>query len=171
MKYGIETEMDPMNAKALQRGRMAIGSAVVFMGDSKIYEWQPGGNGPADRQQRKIWRDLGGDEYSPRQIKIGDLWLGTDNIEPFGTILTTIADIGDYTEQKGEEWGEDQLQKLAMIVGQSSLTSKSYLQGLSQLVDLVYQEPQGFGRTVGGLLTTWFLAGLRNARQAVETLS
>lgn len=162
MKYGIETEMDLMNAKALQRGRMAIGSSVVFMGVTAFMNGNLRGNGPADRQQRKLWRDLGGDEYSPRQIKIGGLWLGTDNIEPFGTILTTIADIGDYTEQKGEEWGENQLQKLAMIVGQSA-TSKSYLQGLSQLVDLVSGEPQGFGRTVGGIVNNMVpLSGARN---------
>ena len=162
MKYGIESEMDLRNAKALMRGRMAIGSAVVFMAAQKFMNGDLRGNGPPDRQRRKLWRDLGGDEYSPRQIRLGGLWLGYDNIEPFGTVLSTIADIGDYSEQMGEEWTENQFQKVSMIIGQS-ITSKSYLQGLGQLVDLVSGEPQGLGRTTAGLINNMVpLSGLRN---------
>lgn len=161
-KYGIQNEMDLKNAKALMKGRMAIGSAVVFMVSQKFMNGELRGNGPPDRQRRKLWRDLGGDEYSPRQIKIGDVWVGYDNIEPFGTIMTTIADIGDYSESMGEEWTKDQFQKVSMIIGQA-VTSKSYLQGLGQLVDMVSGEPAGFSRTVAGLVNnTVPLGGLRN---------
>ena len=49
-----------------------------------------------------------------------------------------------------------------MVLAQAA-TSKSYLQGLSQLVDLVSGEPQGFGRTTAGLINNMVpLAGMRN---------
>ena len=127
MKYGIENEMDLRNAKALMKGRMAVGTAVTFMAAQKFCSGELRGNGPADRQRRKLWRDMGGDEYSPRQIKIGPLWIGTDNIEPFGTILTTIVDIGDLGEEMGDEWTQEHLQKVSMVLAQA-VTSKSYLQ-------------------------------------------
>lgn len=76
--------------------------------------------------------------------------------------MTTIADIGDYSESMGEEWTKDQFQKVSMIIGQA-VTSKSYLQGLGQLVDMVSGEPAGFSRTVAGLVNnTVPLGGLRN---------
>ena len=43
------------NAKALMKGRMAIGTAVVFMAAQKFMNGGLRGNGPADRQRRKLW--------------------------------------------------------------------------------------------------------------------
>ena len=66
------------------------------------------GNGPADRQQRKAWIDGG---YKPRTITIGGVQVSYDSFEPFNLILSTIADIGDYSQLMGEEWTEDNLTK------------------------------------------------------------
>ena len=58
-KYGINTLEELQNAKALQTGRLAVGSAVTFMG---IQAWASGrltGDGPTDRQMRQGWIDGG----------------------------------------------------------------------------------------------------------------
>ena len=90
------------------------------------------GNGPTDRQKRQVWLDAG---WVPRSINIGGVWVGYDSFEPFNQILSGVADIGDHSELMGEEWTQDQFQKYALVLAQAA-TSKSYLQGLQQFVDL-----------------------------------
>ena len=56
-KYGITNPTELANAKALQTGRLAIGSGVVMLA---INAWMRGdlnGNGPVDRQKRQMWLD------------------------------------------------------------------------------------------------------------------
>ena len=79
-KYGINTLEELQNAKALQTGRLAIGSAVTFLA---VNAWMTGrltGNGPTDRQMRQGWIDGG---YLPRTIEVGGVRVGYDSIEPF----------------------------------------------------------------------------------------
>ena len=158
-KYGITNADELANAKALQVGRLSMGSAVISMG---IYSYLSGnitGNGPVDRQQRQMWIDGG---YRPRQIKLGDVWIGYDSFEPFNQILATIGDIGDASQLMGEEWTENQFQKISLIVAQG-FTSKSYLAGMQQFVELFSGRPGQFNRIVAGLLNNQIpLAGIRN---------
>ena len=158
-KYGITNADELANAKALQVGRLSMGSAVISMG---IYSYLSGnitGNGPVDRQQRQMWIDGG---WRPRQIKLGDVWIGYDSFEPFNQIIATIGDIGDASQLMGEEWTEDQFQKISLIVAQG-FTSKSYLAGMQQFVELFSGRPGQFNRIVAGLLNNQIpLAGIRN---------
>jgi hypothetical protein len=83
-------------------------------------------------------------------------------MEPFNQILSAIADIGDHNQLMGEEWTKDQFQKLSLVVAQAAV-SKSYLQGLQQMVDVFAGRPGQQNRVIGGLLNnTVPLAGLRN---------
>ena len=158
-KYGINTAEELHNAKALQTGRFAIGTAVTFMA---INAWMTGrlsGNGPSDRQMRQGWVDGG---YEPRTIEVGGVRVGYDSIEPFNLILSTIADVGDASILMGEEWTEKELQKISLVIAQS-ISSKSYLAGIQQLVDLAAGRPGQAERILASIgNNTIPLAGLRN---------
>ena len=158
-KYGIFTPEELANARALQVGRLAIGSAVVF---TAVQAWMRGdlhGNGPADRQKRQMWFD---NRWEPRTIKLGDVRVGYDNFEPFNLIMSTIADVGDASELMGEEWTENELGKISLVVAQS-ITSKSYLAGIQSFVDLFGGRRGQIGRISGSLVNNSMpLAGLRN---------
>lgn len=159
MKYGIESEQDLINAKALQRGRLAIGSSVIFMAGQHFLNGGLTGNGPQDRQKRALWEDAG---WKPRSIRVGDVWVGYDSFEPFNQLLAAVADVGDNMELMGPEWAEQSLLKLSLVTAQT-VTSKSYLEGLSQFVDLFSGDPKAGSRIVAGLLNNQVpLAGLRN---------
>ena len=76
--------------------------------------------------------------------------------------MSIVADIGDASQLMGEEWTEDQLQKMSLLVAQG-LTSKSYLAGMQQFVDLFAGKPGQFDRIIAGLANNQVpLAGLRN---------
>lgn len=158
-KYGIYTVEELANARALQTGRLAIGAAVTF---TAVQAWMRGdlhGNGPVDRQKRQMWLDS---RWEPRTIKLGDVRVGYDNFEPFNLIMSTIADIGDASELMGEEWTENELGKISLVVAQA-VTSKSYLAGIQSFVDLFGGRRGQIGRITGSLINnTVPLAGLRN---------
>jgi len=158
-KYGINSIVELENAKALQTGRLALGSAVVFMASQAWMSGRLTGNGPSDRQKRQGWIDGG---YIPRTIDVGGVRVGYDSIEPFNLIMSTIADVGDASMLMGEEWTERELQKISLVVAQA-VSSKSYLAGIQQLVDLAAGRPGQVERISASLLNnTVPLAGLRN---------
>tara|TARA_R100001594_G_scaffold21875_1_gene42378 strand:- start:5100 stop:8834 length:3735 start_codon:yes stop_codon:yes gene_type:complete len=159
LKYGIETAEELANAKALQKGRLAIGSGVITMASTAFMSGNLTGNGPTDRKQRQLWIDAG---YQPRSIKIGGVWVNYDSFEPFNLILSTIADVGDHSQLMGEEWTEKQFLKTAVVMAQG-VSSKSYLAGMQQFVDLFAGQPGQAERIVAGLLNNQIpLSSLRN---------
>ena len=158
-KYGIFTAEELANARALQTGRLAIGSGVVMMAVNAWMRGDLNGNGPVDRQKRQVWLD---GKWEPRTIKLGDVRVGYDQFEPFNLIMSTIADVGDASELMGEEWTENQLGKISLVVAQA-ITSKSYLAGIQSFVDLFGARPGQGPRIVASLANnTVPLAGLRN---------
>ena len=158
-KYGITNATELANAQALQTGRLAIGSAVVFLAAQAWMNGKMTGNGPSDRQKRQGWIDAG---YIPRTIELAGVRVGYDPIEPFNLIMSTIADVGDASELMGEEWTERELQKIALVVGQA-VSSKSYLAGIQSFVDLFAGRPGQAERILASLMNNQIpLAGLRN---------
>ena len=158
-QFGIETPQDLINAKAIQNGRLAMGSSALFMASMAYLGGGLHGNGPTDRKKRQAWLDAG---WKPRTIKIGDVWVNYDAFEPYNQILALVGDIGDHQELMGEEWAEDRLLKLSMALA-STATSKSYLAGLQSFVDLFSGAPGQQERIVASLMNnTVPLAGLRN---------
>ena len=158
-EYGIESSRDLINAKAVQNGRLALGSGALFMASMAYLGGGLHGNGPTDRKQRQAWLDMG---WKPRTIKIGDVWVNYDAFEPYNQILALVGDIGDHQELMGEEWAEDNLQKLAVVIAQG-ITSKSYLAGLTQFVDLFAGQPGQLNRIASGLANNTIpLSSLRN---------
>jgi len=158
-KYGITSAAELANAKALQTGRLAMGSGVVFMASQSFMSGNLTGNGPTDRSKRQMWLDAG---WIPRSIKLGDVWVSYDAIEPFNQILSIIADVGDNSLLMGEEWTEDYLQKTALVIAQG-LASKSYLAGMQQFTELFSGKPGQGERIAASLLNnTVPLGSLRN---------
>ncbi len=165
-KYGIETAEDLANARAIQNGRLAMGAGVIFMAGQKFLSGELHGNGPADRQKRQTWQDAG---WRPRTIKIGDAWVSYDAFEPFNQILAIMGDIGDHQELMGEEWATDNFQKLSLVIAQG-ITSKSYMAGLQQFIELFSGRPGQIQRMVAQLANnTLPLSSLRNELGKVLT--
>ena len=159
-RYGITNATELANAKALMRGRMAMGSGLILMANMHYINGGLTGNGPSNRQQRQLWIDSG---WKPRSIKIGDAWVSYDAFEPFNLILSTIGDIGDHMNQMGPEWTEKNLRKLTTVVMQG-LSQKSYLASIQQFVDLFAVDSQGGSeRIIASLLNNAVpLSSLRN---------
>jgi hypothetical protein len=159
IRYGITNPTELANAKALQNGRLAIGGGIITMANVHFMNGGLTGNGPPDRSQRQAWIDAG---WKPRSIKIGDVWVSYDSLEPFNLLLSSVADVGDANKLMGEEWTENQFQRMAMIVAQG-MTAKSYLAGLQQFVEVLTFQEGSQNRVIAALANnTVPLSSLRN---------
>ena len=158
-RYGIKNAVDLQHAKDIKVGRMAMGGTIISMASWAYLSGNLHGNGPTDRKQRKAWQDMG---WRPREIKIGNTWVSYDAFEPFNNLLSVVADIGDHMDLMGEEWAEQSFLKVSLAVA-GSLTSKSYMAGMQQFVDLFSGNPGQQNRILAGLINNSFPASsLRN---------
>ena len=158
-KYGISTPRDLINARDLQAGRLAMGTSLIGLASWSYMSGNLSGNGPTDRQKRQVWLDAG---WKPRSIKVGDAWVSYESMEPFNQIFAIIGDVGDHQQLMGDEWVEDNLLKLGLVVAQG-VASKSYLAGMQQFVDLFAGRPGQLERIGANLANnTVPLSGLRN---------
>ena len=131
LKYGIKTAEDLEIARATVRGRQAIGYGFTTMVAMAVANGVVTGNGPADRQLREAWQQFG---WRPRSIRIGDTYVSYEALEPFNTILSFIADVGDASKVMGEQKTGDQLGAIAYLISQN-VTNKSFMAGLFQVTE------------------------------------
>jgi len=158
LNLGIENGQQLDNAKAIQKGRMAMGASLVTMASMAFMSDRLTGNGPINTAQKRTWQAAG---WKPRSIKLGDVWVSYDAFEPFNSILSYIADVGDNSQLMGPEWAEDRLQRVATVLAQGTV-SKSYLSGLSQLVEL-FNNPAEASKVAANLANNQIpMGGLRN---------
>ena len=159
LDLGIANAADLANAKAIQRGRTIIGGSIITLAAQKVMAGELTGNGSADRGVREAQR-MG--DWQPRSIKIGGRWVSYDSFEPFNSILAYVADSADAMELMGQEWVEDKFQKVALALVGSGV-SKTYLSGLTQIVDFLSGEPGQIELMAAGLVNNVVpLGGLRN---------
>jgi len=131
---------DDEYAKAVMRGRQAAGTLLVVGAALAAHNGMITGNGPPDIDERKLWEA----QHPARSIKIGDKWVDYSRIEPFGWILSSVADIYDFT-QRGQ-LSEDRGRYLAGYITYAiaaNFTNKSYMQGVVPLGKILTPGWQG----------------------------
>jgi len=147
-KYGIESAQELKNAKDLQMGRLAIGSGVIYSASQAYLDGNLTGNGPTDSKTRKAWEAAG---WKPRRIKLGGLWVGHESLEPFTSILSFIADLGDHQRLLGNKYVEKGLISASLALSKG-MVSKTYLQGLTSLTDLFGNNPKKLERIASNIM-------------------
>ena len=158
-RYGITNANDLANARNLFTGRQAVGTSVVSGISGMYMAGQLTGNGPADRQLKQNWINAG---WKPNHLYIGDVGFDYTTLEPYNTIFSAIADIGDNMELMGSEWSEKRLQAAAFVVGRG-LTGKTYMSGLDQMMQIVQMKPGAMDKATANILNNSIpLAGMRN---------
>jgi hypothetical protein len=127
-------------SKAVMRGRQAWGTMLVLGAALAAHNGMITGNGPPDPEERKLWEK----QHPPRSIRIGNYWVDYSRIEPFGWLLSSVADIYDFT--KRGRLSEDRGQYLAGYITYAiaaNFTNKSYMQGVVPLGRLLTPGWQG----------------------------
>ena len=160
VRYGIRTADELAQARAVLRGREAIGAGMVTLAGSLYLGGHLTGNGPPDQKLRKAWEQTG--RWQARSIKVGDTWVSYESLEPFNAFLAAVADIGDAQGVMGEQFTEDRLGQLQYLIA-ANVTNKTFLAGLMQLGDLMSGKGQSPGAVAANLVNNQIpLSSLRN---------
>jgi hypothetical protein len=138
--YKELTSPDPI-VKAEAVGRAVTGTALFAAGFSLAAGGTVTGYGPRNRDERKTWMTAG---FQPYSFKIGDTWYAYNRLDPFSTMLGTLADLSlamKYThlENENAELTESAVASVwyALV---NNLSNKSYLQGVSTAIDMLSQQ-------------------------------
>ena len=141
--------------KAIIKGRQRLGAGFIGAAGILAANGMLTGNGPQDPVARKRWLE----QNQPRSLKIGDVFISLDRLEPFGPILSAVADIhyavanGEMKAERGEWFAGYLIQTMALNV-----TDRTFFSGFKDMAALI--SPSGGG--VGKKLVTFGLDTANN---------
>lgn len=133
-RLAFEINGGDARAKSEALGRLATGVGVIASVGGMAGSGIITGRGPSDPEQRKLLQSQGWQEYS---IKVGDRWVSYSRMDPFATMLGTVADIteyGKYAPPGDNSMAFDATMATAIAMA-NNFTNKTYLQGIQSFVD------------------------------------
>ena len=119
-------------------GRLTAGTMASYYLFGKAQEGIISGRGPSDPEMRQILRDAG---WQPYSVKTSDGWVSFSRVDPFATVIGTIADIYDhirYSPIEEQEETSTAVAGLAIALAQN-FTNKTYLAGISNVLQALDQ--------------------------------
>jgi hypothetical protein len=121
------------------------------------------GRGPEDPEHRALLQATG---WQPYSIKIGDAYVSYQKLDPFASMMGFFADWADITRYSQDNDGVEDLALGWIMATVTNLESKSYLAGVTDLVNLLSDPVNNFektaGRIVGSMLVPNAVAAARS---------
>jgi len=135
---------DPL-VKARAQGRLAVSAITVGVVTDAYFNNRLNitGGGPKDEKEIAQLKQTG---WRPYSIKVGDTYYSYVKLDPYATILGTVADLVEtgIKEEKGfDESGMEHLISALIVTVQRNIFNKSYMTGLDTLVKLA-QQPENY---------------------------
>lgn len=115
-------------------GRLRMGLAMTGTFAVMAANGQLTGAGPKDKETRNLLLDTG---WLPYSLKIGDAYIEYKRLDPFATLLGTMADFYTAARLSGpEEQGAlESWAMSAVLAVANNVTNKTYMTGMKNLVD------------------------------------
>ncbi len=140
-------------------GAMAIGY-LWFTSDSGDMT----GNGPTDWKMRKAWEAAGNKPYS---IKINGTWVSYAKIEPFSTVMGSVANahyIWKMNPEKYQDGTASVIEAIQMSVT-TSILNKAYFQSINDWMKMITGEDNMTQTVLHGLVTSFVPNALNQFNQ------
>ena len=150
-------------------GQMATGGMLWISAIGLAVGGKMTGGYPRDPATRQAWMDAGIEPYS---FKIGDKYISFARMDPFSTMFGLAADYAEYSRN----WSDSvkgNFASGAIIALSNNLMSKSYLTGLSDLINAVGDnstDSHGMERFINRAVTMLvpLSSGMRFARHMTD---
>lgn len=115
----------------LALGKIATGSLIMSVAADLTLSGQCTGAGPTDRDMKNILRATG---WQPYSCKVGNKYYAYNRLDPVGGLLGLAADTTEIMGQVDDATA-DQLATAAVLSIVQNMSSKTYLSGVSELLD------------------------------------
>jgi hypothetical protein len=125
--------------EALARAQMGLGTGMMLATADAVLSGKATGSGPPHASQRGAMQEQG---WLPYSMKVGDRWVQYNHLETIGSSMAMAADVVETMHNYGQAVNGDNpdMEKLAIAttlsIGQD-ITSKTYLQGLSNFFEMM----------------------------------
>ena len=134
---------------SLARAQMGLGTSIMLATADAVMSGQITGSGPPDKATRSAMENTG---WLPYSMKVGDHWVQYNKLETAGSSMAMAADIVETARNYHAAVNGDNpdMEKLAVAGALSiaqNITSKTYLQGLSNMFDAI-ANPKTEGESV-----------------------
>lgn len=141
LSKAIRTDIKAGGARRdLALARISLGSAIMAGAATIAAEGNITGGGPSDSKMKSLLYDTG---WQPYSIKIGDKYYAFNRLEPAGMLLGIAADFAEIAGQ-AEEMETDDLASMIVMAISKNVTSKTWLRGVSELLNTV-SDPDRYG--------------------------
>ena len=125
--------------------RILLGSGLAYMTSQAVFSGNLTGSYPKDSGLREAMIAANIPEYS---VKIGDQWYSYSRVEPLASVLGIVSDttesIIDYSKLPKQEQKTEKLAADAVAAVTKNLASKTFLEGISGLMQAIH-DPERYG--------------------------
>lgn len=171
MTYGFErTPLAPLvkswredvaagGARAqMAMAKVSMGTMLMSIAMDQAMNGRATGQGPVDPQERNLFDREGKQRYS---IKIGNEWVAFNRIEPMGTVFGLGADLVEIvTNSDADQESVEEAFAAAVFAAANAVTSKTYMQGMADLMQAISDSKRYGEGYVRGLVGATVPAGV-----------
>jgi len=157
-------------AADIARAKMIMGTGVMsyvtYLGMQEIVT----GRGPTDPAAYRIWRE----NHQPYSIRIGDRWFAYNRVEPLGVLFGLGADTAEIIRYAQDDDIKDYDEKMSTLVAMGiasftdNITNKTFLTGVSNLVDAISDPERSGGYFLSRLGTSFVPRVVANVRNQMD---
>jgi hypothetical protein len=164
----IQKELRAGGARAdLAMAKIGVGSMAMLGAGWFAAQGRITGGGPVDPKEKATWR---ANKWQPYSIRIGDKWYAYNRLEPLGILLGVAADM---TEIMGwaDESVQPEIEKLhvaALAAISKNVTSKTWLQGVSEFIEVMSDPERYGGRWLQGYAGSLVPTGVAQIERAIS---
>lgn len=134
----LKTWRDDVAAGGARRdlalARMGLGSMVAALVAGETAAGRITGGGPSNPQEKEALKAAG---WQPYSVLIDGKYYGYNRLDPMGAIIGMAADAVDTLQYAEEEDSKEAVAGAVVLGFADALMSKTYLQGLSSLLDVI----------------------------------
>lgn len=129
----------------LALAKIATGSMLMSVVTEMAAGGRLTGGDLANKDMRAIRRDTG---WQPYSVKIGDKYYAYNRLDPLGVTIGIAADLAEILP-KLDEAEADELAAAAVLAISKNVVSKTYLQGISNVVEIFDEGMPELGASKG----------------------
>lgn len=134
----LKTWRDDVAAGGAKRdlalARMGLGSTLAALVASEAATGRITGGGPSNPQEKDALKATG---WQPYSVLIDGKYYGYNRLDPMGAVVGMAADAVDTLQYAEEEDSKEAVAGAVVLGFADALMSKTYLQGLSSLMDVI----------------------------------
>lgn len=128
--------------------KMTMGSTIAGIAATYAWSGQITGRGPDDP---KIRAEMQANGWQANSVRMGDKWVSYNRLDPVGMLIGSAADAMDIMRYSDDEDAKAAVAAAVAVGFGESLMNKTYLTGLSDVLDVIKNNDAGDSKLQRGV--------------------